>query len=84
MERIRSRNIPCSEDALNTKADIIITNGSIGSSCMTRNIVKGFIEVETPVTKYVCVCPESPIGVTGTLSLIDKILNIIASRQRFI
>ncbi len=84
LTRIKSRNIPCSDDALNTEADIIITNGSIGSSCMTRNIVKGFVEIETPVTKYVCVCPEPPIGVTGTLTLIDKVLNIIASKQRFI
>ena len=84
MEKIRSRNIPCSDDALNTEADIIITNGSIGSSCMTRKTVKGFVEIETPVTKYVCVCPEPPIGVTGTLTLIDRVLNIIASRQRFI
>ncbi len=84
MEKIRSRNILCSDDALNTEADIIITNGSIGSSCMTRKTVKGFVEVETPVTKYVCVCPEPPIGVTGTLTLIDRVLNIIASRQRFI
>ncbi len=84
MNSIRSRSIPCSDDALNTEADIIITNGSIGSSCMTRKIVKGFVEIENPVTKYVCVCPESPIGITGTLSLIDKVLNIIASRQRFI
>lgn len=84
MDRIRSRNIPCSDDATNTEADIIITNGSVGASCMVRKIVKGFVEIESPVTKYVCVCPESPIGITGTLSLIDKALNIIASRQRFI
>lgn len=65
MIRIRSRNIPCSDDALNTEADVIVTNGSIGSSCMTRKIVKGFVEIEVPVTKYVCVCPEPPSELPG-------------------
>lgn len=83
-EFIESKNIPYSDDALHTEAEVMITSGSLGASCVSRDLVKGYVEMESPGTKYVCTRPEPPIGLDGTMILIDRVLNIVASRQRFI
>lgn len=83
-EFIEARNIPYSDDALHTEAEIILTSGSLGTSCVSRGLVKGFVEIETPCTEYINVRPDPPIGVEGTMMILDRVLNIIASRQRFI
>ena len=84
LEFIRNKDIPVSEDALHTEADLMITSGSLGTSCISRGLVRDYIEVENPGTKYVCVRPEPPIGLNGTLIMVDRVLNIIAARQRFL
>ena len=83
-EFVSSHGIPFSKDALHTDAEIILTSGTLGISCLSRGLVKGYAEIEAPGTKYVNVRPEPPIGLGGTLRLLDSVLNIIASRQRFI
>ena len=83
-EFVSSHGIPFSDDALHTEAEIMLTSGTLGISCVSRGLVKGYAELEAPGTKYVNVRPEPPIGLTGTLRLVDSVLNIIASRQRFI
>ncbi|MCQ2078602.1 MAG: nitrogenase component 1 [archaeon] len=84
LQFIEDRNIPCAEDALHTEAEIMLTSGSIGCSCVARGLVKDYVEMESPGTKYVCTRPEPPIGLEGTMILIDRVLNIVASRQRFL
>ncbi len=84
LDYIRSRDIPVSEDALHTDADLSVTSGSLGATLVTRGLVKDFVEVENPGTKYVCVRPEPPVGLDGTLIMVDRVLNIIAGRQRFL
>ncbi len=84
LEYIRGKDIPVSEDALHTDADLSVTSGSLGATMVARGLVKDFIEVENPGTKYVCVRPEPPIGLGGTLIMVDRVLNIVAGRQRFL
>ena len=43
-----------------------------------------YLAIRHGFDQYVNVRPEPPIGLTGTLRLVDSVLNIIASRQRFI
>ena len=81
---IRDRGIPCSDDPLHTDSDVLLSSGTIGISCLSRGLVRGYVEMEAPGTKYVNVRSEAPIGMEGTLRLVDGVLNIIASRQRFV
>ena len=75
------------KNTTDTVTTVLAGNGPAGNLvCVGRygGLVKGYAEIEAPGTKYVNVRPEPPIGLGGTLRLLDSVLNIIASRQRFI
>lgn len=78
-----SKNIPVSDDPDHTETDVLVSSGSICASAKIRGIALGAVEVETPESEAYHTLPEPPIGLTGTMRLLDAVLNTVADRQRF-
>lgn len=59
------------------KPDIIFTDGVTGTMMKDLGICRGFIEVNHPPSGKVEIVPRTILGVSGSLLIIEEILNIL-------
>lgn len=71
---------PQKKDILDTTAELVFADANTIAALKTRNQVFCGIEISQPGMGYVDVLPKTQLGVTGSLFLIEQVLNGLMSK----
>ncbi len=78
---VSSKGLTVSDDVFNTPADVTIGSGNMISAMMMRKMTLGGVDVTRPCRKMVKIEKEPIIGLSGTMRLLDQVLNILWPRN---
>ena len=75
--------IPVSDEPENTESDIIISSGPVCSAAMERGIASECLVVERPSPRTVFIDPAPPVGLKGTVSMLESVLEAVSRHHYF-
>ncbi|MCK9323338.1 MAG: hypothetical protein M0P07_05235, partial [Candidatus Methanomethylophilaceae archaeon] len=78
---VSSKGLTVSDDVFNTPTDVTIGSGNMVSAMMMRKMTLGGVDVTRPCRKMVKIEKEPIIGLSGTMRLLDQVLNILWPRN---
>ena len=83
MSYLESKGIPVSDEPEETSTDIIISNGPICAAAIERGSALEAAVIEGPSPQAVTIDPAPPLGLKGTVSLLESVLDTVSRHHRF-
>ncbi len=75
--------IPVSDEPETVETDIIISSGPVCSAAIERGSALEYAVIERPTPKIVNIDPAPAIGLKGTVSLLESVLEAVSRHHRF-
>jgi nitrogenase molybdenum-iron protein alpha/beta subunit len=82
-EYLDVQGIPVSDEPEDTESDIIISSGPVCSAAVERGIASECLVIERPSHRSVFIDPAPPVGLGGTVSMLESVLEAVSRHHYF-
>ena len=79
-----SLGIPVSDEPETVETDIIISSGPVCSAAVERGSALEYAVIERPPVRTVNINPAPTLGLVGTVSLLESVLEAVSRHHRFL